>query len=98
MQTAQDKRVAYWKAQIRRISVLLVIWFLTSMVFSIYLAEALNAYTFLGVPFGFWMAQQGSIYIFILIILVYALLTDRADREFGFEETADTTSGAAEAH
>jgi len=98
MQTAQDKRVGYWKAQVRRISVLLVIWFLTSMVFSIFLAETLNAYTFLGVPFGFWMAQQGSIYIFIVIILVYAVLTDRADRTFGFEETADTTSGASEAH
>lgn len=98
MQNAQDKRVAYWKAQVRRITVLLVFWFLTSMVISIYLAEPLNAYTFMGVPFGFWMAQQGSIYVFIVLILVYAVLTDRADRAFGFEETADTTSGAAEAH
>jgi putative solute:sodium symporter small subunit len=53
---------------------------------SILLVEQLNEIHLGGMPFGFWMAQQGSIFVFVLLILVYALLSERADREVGLDE------------
>lgn len=89
---------AYWRKQIRRISWLLGVWAVVAFGMSIFGAEALNGFTFGGIPFGFWMAQQGSIFVFVALILLNALLADRADREAGVGETAGTTSGAGEGH
>lgn len=85
-------RTTYWKIQIRRTAVLLTVWFVAGYLLSIFLAEPLNSVTFLGMPFGFWMAQQGSIFIFIGLILTYALMTDRLDRRAGVEEEDDSAS------
>lgn len=79
-------RVTYWKKVRRRSLLLLGVWFLTGYVLSIFLAEPLNAFTFGGMPFGFWMAQQGSIFVFIGLILAYVLTMQRLDREAGVEE------------
>jgi putative solute:sodium symporter small subunit len=65
---------------------------------SIFGAPALNAFSFGGIPFGFWMAQQGSIFVFVALILIYAVLSDRADRAAGLDETDATTSSATDAH
>ncbi|MEM6326062.1 MAG: DUF4212 domain-containing protein [Bacteroidota bacterium] len=88
----------YWQAQIRRIVVLLIVWAIVAFGMSIFGAPALNEISFGGIPFGFWMAQQGSIFVFVSLILIYALASDRADRAAGLEETDETTSTASEAH
>lgn len=76
----------YWTIQIRRTVGLLAIWFVVGFVLSIFLAEPLNNVSFFGVPFGFWMAQQGSIFVFIGLVLAYAVMTGRLDRRAGVEE------------
>lgn len=82
---------AYWRRTIRRILFLLAIWLLVGPLMSIVLVEPLNRFSLGGVPFGFWMGQQGSIYVFVLLIFVNAWLADRQDEEFNVHETAATT-------
>ena len=91
-------RITYWRTQIRRTAILLLVWFVAAFVMSIFLAEPLNSFRFGGVPFGFWMAQQGSIFVFVSLVLIYTLMSNRLDRQAGVEETDDTTSAAGEAH
>jgi putative solute:sodium symporter small subunit len=79
-------RVTYWKKVRRRSLLLLSVWFLVGFALSIFLAEPLNAFSLGGMPFGFWMAQQGSIFVFIGLILTYVLMMERLDREAGVEE------------
>jgi putative solute:sodium symporter small subunit len=81
-------RVTYWKKVRRRSLLLLSVWFVAGFVLSIFLAEPLNAFTLGGIPFGFWMAQQGSIFVFVGLILVYVLSMQRLDREAGVEEAS----------
>jgi putative solute:sodium symporter small subunit len=85
-----DRR-AYWRRTLRRTLVLLSVWLLVGPVMSILLVEPLNRISIGGLPFGFWMAHQGSIYVFVVLIFLYAWLSDRTDREFGVEETPDAT-------
>lgn len=89
---------AYWRRTIRRILLLLAIWFLVGPVMGILFVEPLNAYSIGGIPFGFWMAQQGAIYVFVVLIFVNAWLSDRLDREFDVHETAGTTQHVRSAH
>ena len=76
----------YWRANLRLIAVLLVIWATVSYGFGILLVERLNAWKIGGLPLGFWFAQQGSIYTFVVLIFVYAWRMDRLDRKFGVRE------------
>lgn len=91
-QTTSDKAVvpgsqrAYWRANLRLIAVLLSIWALVSFVFGILLVEQLNTFTIGELPLGFWFAQQGSIYVFVLLVFVYAWRMDRLDRKHGVDE------------
>jgi putative solute:sodium symporter small subunit len=80
----------YWRRTLRRILILLAIWFLVGPVMSIVLVEPLNRFDIGGIPVGFWMGQQGSIYVFVVLIFINAWLADRLDREFGVEETPAT--------
>ena len=80
-----DRR-AYWRRTLQRILLLLSIWFVAGPLMSIVLVKPLNEFSLGGVPFGFWMAQQGSIYVFVAVIFANAWLADRQDREFGVEE------------
>ncbi len=82
---------AYWRATLQRILLLLAVWLLAGPVLGILLVVPLNAYTLAGVPLGFWMAQQGSIYVFVVLIFLNAWLADRADRAFGVDETPEST-------
>ena len=90
--TTSDKAVAggaqraYWRANLRLIAVLLSIWALVSFVFGILLVEQLNTFTIGKLPLGFWFAQQGSIYVFVLLVFVYAWRMDRLDRKHGVDE------------
>jgi putative solute:sodium symporter small subunit len=75
-------RRAYWRRNLRLLAILLVIWFAGSFGLGILLVEPLNRIHVGGFPLGFWFAQQGSIYIFVLLILVYAVAMDRVDRDY----------------
>ncbi len=88
----------YWRRTLTRILVLLIIWFIVGPVMSIIFVEPLNEFTIAGMPFGFWMGQQGSIYIFVILIFVNAVLADRQDREFNVHETAETTQHVRAEH
>ena len=77
---------AYWKKHLRLLAVLLLVWFVVSYGFGILLADELNAIRLGGFKLGFWFAQQGSQYVFIILIFVYVFRMNRLDREFGFQE------------
>jgi putative solute:sodium symporter small subunit len=81
----------YWRRTIRRIVLLMGIWFLVGPMMGIVLVEPLNRLTIGGVPFGFWMAQQGAIYVFVVLIFLNSWFADRTDREFDVHETLETT-------
>ncbi len=81
----QVDRKLYWRKQVRRTAVLILIWAVTGFGLSIFFVEELNLIRMGDMPLGFWMAQQGSIYVFILLILLYAVLSGRADREAGLD-------------
>ncbi|AEN73475.1 putative solute symporter protein [Rhodothermus marinus SG0.5JP17-172] len=95
---AQMDRKTYWREVRKRTFWLLVIWFIVGYVLSIFLVEPLNTLKIAGVPMGFWMAQQGSIMIFILLILAYAIMMGKLDRAAGVEEDAGTTAPPSQAH
>ena len=77
-----EKRKAYWQANLRLTAVLLAIWFLISYLCGIVFVEQLNTIRIGGYKLGFWFAQQGSMYGFIIIIFVYAHLMAKIDRKF----------------
>lgn len=79
----QDQRQAYWRANIALIRNLLIVWALVSLVFSILLVEPLNNLHLGSLPLGFWMAQQGSIFVFVGLIFIYAVQMDKLDRKYG---------------
>ena len=81
-----DKRLAYWRANTALIRNLLIVWALVSLVFSILLVEPLNALRLGGLPLGFWMAQQGSILTFVVLIFIYAIQMDKLDRKYGIRK------------
>ncbi|MEM9166690.1 MAG: DUF4212 domain-containing protein [Planctomycetota bacterium] len=76
----------YWRTNIKYLSILLGIWFLVSYGCGILLVDQLNEFRLGGAKLGFWFAQQGSIYVFVVLIAVYVVLMNRLDRRFGFRE------------
>lgn len=70
---------SYWKTNIRYLVLLLSLWFVVSFGCGIIWVEQLNTIRLAGFPLGFWFAQQGSIYLFVLIIFVYVFLMNRLD-------------------
>jgi putative solute:sodium symporter small subunit len=91
-------QVKYWRRTVRRILLLLSVWLLVGPVMSIIFVEQLNQYSIGGIPFGFWMGQQGSIYVFVILILLNCILADRLDREFDVHETPETTRHVVSGH
>lgn len=76
----------YWRANMRLVGILLGIWGLVSFGFGIILRPLLDAIEIGGVGLGFWFAQQGSIYVFVVLIFVYTWRMNRLDREFNVDE------------
>jgi putative solute:sodium symporter small subunit len=76
---------AYWKANLRVIYIS-IIWFIVSFGMAIILRPALSGIHIGGADLGFWMAQNGSIYVFIVLIFSYVKTMNRLDREHGVEE------------
>jgi len=83
---ANKNMKAYWKENIRYLAILLSIWFLVSYVFGILLVDQLNTIKFSGFKLGFWFAQQGSMYVFVVLIFVYVKLMNRLDKKYGVDE------------
>lgn len=77
-----DKARAYWRANTRLIRNLLIVWGIVSLGLSILFVSPLNNITLGKLPFGFWMAQQGSIFVFVILIFVYAVQMDKIDRKY----------------
>ncbi|RMZ50516.1 DUF4212 domain-containing protein [Flavobacteriaceae bacterium PRS1] len=84
--TDKQKAKAYWKKNLKYLSILLSIWFLVSYVFGILLVEQLNTIRIGGFKLGFWFAQQGAIYVFVILIFVYIRLMNRLDKKFNLDE------------
>ena len=82
MRSAQD----YWRQNVNLLLKCLVVWFVCSYLFEIILFEELNAISLGGYKLGFWFAQQGSIYIFLIIIYYYVRRMNALDREFDVDE------------
>tara|TARA_Y100000588_G_scaffold241179_1_gene255057 strand:- start:120 stop:395 length:276 start_codon:yes stop_codon:yes gene_type:complete len=83
----QQRRKAYWQANLRILAILMTIWFVVSFGCGILFVEPLNEFKLGGFKFGFWMAQQGSIYVFVALIFVYVRLMNKLDREFNFDDS-----------
>ncbi len=84
----EGARRSYWRRNLSYVAVLLSIWFAASFGCGILFVDELNRYRFPGSGFklGFWFAQQGSIYVFVVLIFVYVWLMNRLDAEFGVSE------------
>lgn len=83
-----ERATEYWRTNVRYVAVLLAIWFAISFGAGIFLADALNAIRIPGTGFrlGFWFAQQGAIYGFLVLIVIYVVLMNRLDRRMGVDE------------
>jgi putative solute:sodium symporter small subunit len=77
---------AYWKATLKLLMSILAVWILVSFGASIIFVDLLNKVSLGGYPLGFWFAQQGSIYIYIILILVYIRSMGKLDRKFDVHE------------
>ena len=84
---SSDSGKEYWRANIRLVIGCLVVWFIVSYGCGILLAPSLNSIHILGgYPLGFWFAQQGSIYTFVVLIFFYAWRMNKLDIKFGVQE------------
>ena len=84
--TGNDTGKAYWKSNIRLVTYCLIIWAVVSYGFGLVLRSALDVIDVGGAGLGFWFAQQGSIYVFLILIFFYAYRMNALDRQFGVEE------------
>ena len=83
----KERRKAYWRANLRILAILMSIWFVVSFGCGILFVEPLNQIKLGGFKFGFWMAQQGSIYVFVALNFVYVRQMNKLDREFNFQDS-----------
>jgi putative solute:sodium symporter small subunit len=82
----QKNATAYWKENIKYVVILLAIWFLVSYCAGIIFKDALNSIRLGGFKLGFWFAQQGSMYVFVILIFVYVRLMNKLDKKYGYDE------------
>ena len=76
----------YWKKNIRVVLILLSIWFLVSYVLGIFLVDFMNQFSIGGAKLGFWFSQQGSIYVFVVLIFTYVRIMNKLDKEYDVNE------------
>jgi len=82
----QKKATAYWRQNLKYLVILLLIWFAVSFGAGILFKDALDTIKIGGFSLGFWFAQQGSIYVFVILIFVYIRLMNTLDKKFGYDE------------
>ena len=88
---------AYWRSNIKIVLSLLAVWFFISFFCGILIVDFLDNFRFGGFKLGFWIAQQGSIYVFVVLIFVYIRLMDRLDTEYGIVESKESAPEQGEA-
>ena len=81
---------SYWKANLRLMISLLVVWFLASFGCGILFVDYLNQFRLFGFKLGFWFSQQGSIYIFVILIFVYVWRMNKLDKRYGVDEDGES--------
>ncbi len=79
------KSKAYWKENLTYLLILLTVWFMVSFGAGILFKEALDTIKIGGFKLGFWFAQQGSMYVFVILIFIYVRLMNRLDRKYGYD-------------
>jgi len=79
----------YWRENLKYLAILLMVWFIVSFGFGILFVDDLDKINIGGFKLGFWFAHQGSIYVFVIIILVYVVLMNRLDKKYGVDEDED---------
>ena len=82
----QEDDNAYWKENIRNLKILLSIWFVVSFLLSVIFVDQLDVIRIGGFKLGFWMAQQGSIYVYVVLIFVYLKMMDKLDHKYHHDE------------
>ena len=92
----QESLKRYWRSNLKIMMVLLVVWAIAGLGCGVLFADALNAYSLGGYPLGFWFAQQGSIIVFVILILIYSLLLNRLDAKHHAEMVGLRQSGREE--
>ena len=75
----------YWRQNIKYLVILLTIWFTVSFGFGILLIDELNQFKIGGFKLGFWFAQKGSIYVFVILILTYIILMNKLDKKYNIK-------------
>ena len=95
-ESSQQRRRDYWRENLRIMAWLLAVWFLVSYGCGILFVDALNKISLGGFQFGFWMAQQGSIYVFVVLIFVYVRLMNKLDKKYGFDKEDEPASNKKE--
>ena len=81
---SKDRNNNYWRTNIKYVLILLLIWFTFSFLFGIVFKDFLNQFSIAGFKLGFWFAQQGSIYVFVILIFIYVKLMNDLDKKHGF--------------
>jgi putative solute:sodium symporter small subunit len=76
----------YWKENLRYLAILLSVWFVVSYGCGIIFVDALNNIRLGGFKLGFWFAQQGAIYVFVVLIFIYVRLMNKLDKKYGVDE------------
>lgn len=89
MDSKTERRAAYWRRNLTLVGTLLAVWFVVSFGFGIMLVEPLNAVKIGGFPLGFWIAQQGSILVFVALVFIYARRMDRLERSDQLESDGE---------
>ena len=84
--STQENRDAYWRANLKLLAVLVTIWFIVSFGCGILFVDALDTIKLGGFPLGFWFAQQGSIFTFVVLIFVYVFQMAKLDKKHEFDE------------
>jgi len=86
MNTPEQIPKKYWKTNLKYLVILLIIWFAVSYGAGILFKDILDQWYLGGFPLGFWFAQQGSIYVFVILIFVYVHLMNKLDKKHGYDE------------
>ena len=76
----------YWNKNLMYLRYLLFVWFIVSFGAGILFKDFLNSFYLGGFPIGFWFAQQGSVYVFVILIFIYVYLMNRLDKSHGYDE------------
>ena len=84
-----SKEKVYWKKNIRIVLSLLAVWFFVSFGMGILLVDVLDNFRLFGFKLGFWMAQQGSIFCFVILIFVYVYRMNKLDHKYDVDEDQD---------